>query len=494
MYYKELLRQEWLRTIRGTLSAQSVGMKIFWGIYFLFVGVSLAAFSFFAPMIFADTFPSLDSTQVLSGLIPFLMLAGLAIRLLLQPLSHIEENIYRHLPIPRKVMTQYILFRPLINPVNYYAQTFLFFPFAIAVMIKSGVADGMTVFLIGLLLTMTNTLLAPYLKRIIGGEGILLYIIVFGTVAALILAEITGILPWAEGVFNFVSSLHSIYIGIAMFLIGLGTYFGNEIFFKHHFYPKERKYRHNKSGSHNSLNFVRQYGNVGEIIALHLKIMKRSKRIRNALIPSVIFLCYGLLFYEKPNISFYAMAIIAHFIVNLISIMMGQWVIRWDCDFFDGLMSQAITSRLYIRSHYLILIGLNIISFILTTPYIFMGVEIFYLHLSLFLCNCGIGIIIILLLSTFNTGHIDLEKSGAFSNMQGNSLKNLMATLPMTILIPTILWLLYLLTDIHTAEIVLGLIGILGILAQKPLLELCTRVFEKRKYALAESFREGYEN
>ena len=91
MYQRELFRHEWRRTIRSTISAQSVAIMIFWAIYFLFVGVSLFIFGLFFPIIIKESFPALAPMQIMTGLIPFLMLAGLVIRLFLQPLNYIRD-------------------------------------------------------------------------------------------------------------------------------------------------------------------------------------------------------------------------------------------------------------------------------------------------------------------------------------------------------------------------------------------------------------------
>lgn len=488
MYQRELFRHEWRRTIRSTISAQSVAITIFWAIYFLFVGVSLFVFGLIFPIAIKDGFPALTAIQIMTGLIPFLMLAGLVIRLFLQPLNYINENYYRQLPIPRKAIARYLIFRPLANPINYYVFVFLFLPYSIMTGIEGGATDFAVALVTLLLLTLTNMLLAPYLKRILG-DGLRFYIIVIGAIALMLAAEITGFVPWSDYLFRFVSSLPVYVVWICLALISVGTYVGSQQYFRLHRYAKERT----KSGSterYHSLNFVRQHGIIGEVIALHIKLVLRSKRLRSTFIFSFLFILYGLLFYKESNPDkMTAYAMIANIIVSSLMLMQQQFVIRWDCGFFDGLMAQAITSRTYIRSHYIILMILNTASFILSTPYFLMGEEIACLHISLFLWNSGLGTIFILLMASFNKGYIEVM-SGSIMNQQGTSMVNILIALPTMMVAPFLLVVLKWLTDIRTAEIAIGLIGLLALLMHKPLLNFCTRVFSRQKHALAESFRE----
>ncbi|ERJ64402.1 DUF5687 family protein [Porphyromonas gingivalis] len=223
MYQRELFRHEWRRTIRSTISAQSVAIMIFWAIYFLFVGVSLFIFGLFFPIIIKESFPALAPMQIMTGLIPFLMLAGLVIRLFLQPLNYINENYYRQLPIPRKAIAQYLIFRPLANPINYYVFFFLFLPYSIVTGIEEGAADFAVALVTLLMLTLTDMLLAPYLKRILG-DGLRFYIIVIGAIALMLATEITGFVPWSDCLFRFVSSLPVYIVWICMASILAGTY------------------------------------------------------------------------------------------------------------------------------------------------------------------------------------------------------------------------------------------------------------------------------
>jgi len=125
----------------------------------------------------------------------------------------------------------------------------------------------------------------------------------------------------------------------------------------------------------------------------------------------------------------------------------------------------------------------------LTTPYFLFGAKIMYMHLAAFLFNMGVNTFLLLFLSTYNTKRIDLSKSSAM-NYQGTTFKNFLIVIPMMFL-PMILIILF--SALFSATIALWILavsGMAGILLRKQLLTLCVHQFNRRKYALAEGFRQ----
>ncbi len=80
--------------------------------------------------------------------------------------------------------------------------------------------------------------------------------------------------------------------------------------------------------------------------------------------------------------------------------------------------------------------------------------------------------------------------SRSVMNQQGTSMVNILIALPTMMVAPVLLVVLKWLTDTRTAEITIGLIGLIVLMMHKPLLNFCTRIFSRQKHTLAESFRE----
>jgi len=93
-------------------------------------------------------------------------------------------------------------------------------------------------------------------------------------------------------------------------------------------------------------------------------------------------------------------------------------------------------------------------------------------------------------LSTFNTKRIDLSKTSAM-NYQGTTFKSFLIVIPIMFIPMLIVGILSTLTSITVALWTLSVMGLAGILFRNSLITVCVNQFNRRKYKLAEGFREG---
>lgn len=181
---------------------------------------------------------------------------------------------------------------------------------------------------------------------------------------------------------------------------------------------------------------------------------------------------------------------VAMFMTGLLMLMFGQWMISWDSGHFDSIMTRNIPIRSYLNANYYFMIALNIICFVLTTPYFLFGMKIVYLHSAAFIFNIGVNIYLLMFLATYNTKRVDLSKSSAM-NYQGTTYKSFLIVLPIMFLPMLIVGLMTMFASLAAALWTLTILGITGILLRKQLITICVNQFNRRKYKLAEGFREG---
>ena len=207
---------------------------------------------------------------------------------------------------------------------------------------------------------------------------------------------------------------------------------------------------------------------------------------------SVFFVFYGLIFYtNKQNDNNYGMLFFAAmFITGFLMLMFGQWVISWDSSHFDTILTKNIPVITYLKANYYLLISFNIICFIVTTPYFFFGMKIVYMHLAAFMFNIGVNIFLLLFLATYNNRRIDLSKGSAM-NYQGTTYKSFLIVLPIMFLPMIIVYSLSALFSLSVALWTLSLLGLAGVIFRNSLITICVNQFNRRKYKLAEGFREG---
>jgi hypothetical protein len=130
----------------------------------------------------------------------------------------------------------------------------------------------------------------------------------------------------------------------------------------------------------------------------------------------------------------------------------------------------------------------SLVSFILTTPYFFFGAKITGMHLAAFLFNIGINIPVLLFFATYNTKRIVLSQGTAF-NYQGTTLKNFLIMVPLMFFPMLIMGVLSFFFNLTVALWIVAAAGLLGILLHKRLITICVNQFNKRKYQMAEGFR-----
>ena len=344
-----------------------------------------------------------------------------------------------------------------------------------------------------ILLIWLNVWLATYLKRRFGSSitALVAILVVGGGLAALEYFEVFSIFKISLSVFNYlIFSPYGWLITLAFVAIAYGM---NLLFFSRNYYPEKfnEKLKLNQSNVSGGFTFLERFGVIGELMLLQIRLIFRHKRTKSLVYLSGFMLLYGLLFYTNPiyKDSYGWLFFGAIFTTGILMIMYGQWIISWESGYFDSLLTKNIPATTYMRANYYLLFAFNAASFILTTPYFFFGTKIIFLHLSAFLYNSGVNIFLFLFFGSFNTKRVDLNARSSF-NYQGTTYKSFLIVLPILFLPMLVMFAFSAIGYVNGGLVVLGLLGLLGIIFREPLLKLCTNQFVKRKYAIAQGFRE----
>lgn len=492
MLVLDLIRQEWKKNYRAIGFYKNLAVNILLGFFALYMAAVLLFVGFSLNELLEKADSKLNPMQLFNGAMLYLMLLGLTLRFLMQQLNTFNLPPYQVLPVKRSFLINFLILKPLASPLNYFL-LLIVVPFSLKSVV--GYYSGFIAakFVISfVLMVWFNSLAGSFFKRKYG-SGLLTFLGVLSVLFAIAALEYFKILS----LFKFSMSLYGIIIlktyGMLLPLAFVAiAYLLNRWFFAQNYYPENfnSKIKGDMTVTR-ELTFLNRFGVIGEVISLELKLILRHKRTRSILIMSVFFLFYGLLFYTNKtyaNSSF--LFFVAMFMTGVLMLMFGQWIISWDSSHFDSMMTKNIPIRTYLNANYYLLIAFNIICFVLTTPYFFFGKNIIYLHLTAFLFNMGVNVYLLLFFATYNTRKIDLSKSSAM-NYQGTTYKNFLIILPLMFVPIIILSLLTYIISQAAALWTLALLGLAGILFQKQLITLCVNQFNKRKYKMAEGFRQG---
>lgn len=490
--YSTFFKHHWLKGVRAPGYYKNLIVNIFVGLSVLYFLVIFVLLGFMTPKILAEAAPQLDPGLTFNGVMIFVVVLALLIRFLFQPLTTINLQSYQVLPIERSKIVNYLLLRPLLNPMNYLTLCFAI-PFSITGINPAyGIGGAFRFVLIVIFLIWFNTLFATFLKRKFGTNilGIVIFLIIVAGLAALEYFKIFSIFDLSQRVFGFlIENLLS--WSIILLLSGL-AFALNKWFFAQNYYPEnfDKKVAKKQQPETQNFSFMERFGKIGEIISLEMKLVLRHKRTKNVLYTAVLFLLYGLLFYPndmyKENDAM--LMFVAIFVTGIGMILFGQWIINWEGSYFDFLMTRNIDTQSYIKANYFLLLSLSIVSFILTTPYFLFGTDILINHSVAFLYNAGVNIHVYLFGATFNTKRLELSKGSAM-NMQGVSYKNFIVMIPLLVVPMGLIGIFSLFGAKNIALIILAGLGIVGIVFWKQLLEITEKQFLRRKYALCEGFR-----
>jgi hypothetical protein len=493
MLILDLVSQEWKKNVRSQGFYKNLVVNILLAFFGLYIAAILLFFGFSLDDLLEKASNRFAPMELFNGAMLYLLIFGLSFRFLMQQLNTFNLPPYQVLPIKRSFLINFLMLKPMVNPVNYFL-LLVVVPFTVQSVVRYySVAVGIRFVLSFILLVWFNSFTAAFLKRKFG-SGLFSFLILIAVLAGLVALEYFRVFS----LFNFSRMLFDFIVlkplGLFLPLVAVGfAIMLNKWFFYLNYYPERFNIKINSDKTYNAdLSFLNRFGTVGELIAVEIKLIFRHKRTKSILYVSAFFLLYGLIFYTQDAYvhSNGLLFFVAMFMTGLLMFMYGQWVVSWDSTHFDTLMTKNIRIETYLNANYYLLVAFNVICFVLTTPYFLFGMKIVYLHLAAFIFNTGVNVYLLLFLSTYNTKRIDLSRSSAM-NYQGTTYKSFLIVLPIMFIPMIIVAVLSTVTSMNVALWTLTVLGITGILFRKYFISLCVNQFNKRKYKLAQGFREA---
>lgn len=470
----------------GSIAAQVV--LGFFMLYFLAVAVGVGfGMSIFLP----EIFKGVDILTSFNGVILYYFALDFVMRLQLQELPTLSIIPYLHLKVPKGKIINFLNIKALFSAFNIWP-IFLFFPFIFMEIIDEYGGFAAVMYIISIIsITLFNNYLILYIKRksitnllfTLGG------IIVITIFAALEYFKVISLINVSDFVFRAIGERP--YLGFGFTLAAFVVFYVNSSFLRSNLYIEELGSKQEKKVS-TDYAFLNRFGKVGELAALELKLVIRHKRPRNSVLMGFLFLFYGFLFYKKPMIdadSFGMMIFAAIFMTGFSILTYGQFMFAWQSAHFDGLLTNKIDLKNFIKAKFLLFTIASIIITLLASFYGFLSPKLLLLHLAAFLYNIGFGTVIVLYFATLNYKRLEINKSASF-NWQGVGATQWILGFPF-LLLPILMYLPFGLTDKpYWGLFAVGIFGLVNLLMRGFWVNLITAKFEKQRYKIAEGFRE----
>ncbi|MCS5491611.1 DUF5687 family protein [Algoriphagus limi] len=490
----ELIRLQYLKSVRSTAFAKSLMTNIFLGFIILLLLSYVLMAGLFLGRIIENFAEGQNPVDLLNSFLIFFFLTEFLYRYFIQSLPVVDLESLLHLPIGKRKIMHLLLVRTFISPINIIA-LLLFLPFSMQTIVPEYGSLAAWTWIGSIVLTswILHWFMLWFKQRFEDSTLGLLIVM-----AVLVLGGGSSYMGWfnlgelTKPVFDM--AISSPIPLVVLFLVFLGSYW---LCYRYHVanaYLEDLSSDDDGRVRGQSIGFFSRFGLAGEMANIEWKLIVRHKKSRTYLMLSAFFLLYGMVFYTQPaymeNESMGFMLIfVGVFITGIFMIQYGQLFLSWNSGNFDFYLQKNDGVEQLVRGKYLLFISISVICFLASIPYVYFGWKILLIHAATFLFNVGILIHVIIYLALWKPKPMDLNK-GAMFNYEGVGAAQWLMVIPMMIL-PYVFYLPFaLLINEYAGLAALAIFGLLGILFYKKLSAInVNRVYEN-KYEISSSFRQ----
>ena len=490
MKISTFLSHQWISFWRARNANKSLALQIILGIFYLFIFVEVAALGIILPYLIQESFPAKDPVVLFSSYIIYYFLVGLLFRFQLQELPSLSIQPYLAQNIKRSSMLKFLNARSLFHFINF-LPLFVFIPFTVVTLVPAyGMLSAVCFLVVMLSLVVNNHFLNMYIKRksVSNSWWFLAIVLLLAVFKALDYYKLVSFERSSAQIFIYLLK-HPLLCIIPVIIASI-TFLIHNRYLRSHLYMEELV-SEKKIKTGKSFTFLDRFGDVGEMIALDLKLITRNKRPRSLMILSVVILFYGLMFYPRymstgnyTMVFLFALLITGLFISNY-----GQFLFAWQSGHFDGMMSYNFNVKQYIRAKFSLLITVCTLQFLVASLYGLMGWQVLPIQLAAFLYSVGVNSFLVIYTSTYNYKYLNLSKSGSM-NFQGVGGMQWLQSLFISFGPVLIFWLLNKFAGFWFAIIFISSLGITGLAFNESIINWLVKQFMIRKYKILEGFRE----
>lgn len=490
MKISTFLSHQWLSFWRSRNANKSLVLQIILGIFYLLIFLEVAGLGIFLPFILKESFPEKPPIPLFTSYLIYYYLVGLLLRFQMQDLPSLSIQPYLAKNITRGTMLRFLNVRSLIHIINF-LPLFVFIPFAVIDILPVYGKVATACFLIAMFaLVINNHFLNMFIKRkTVNNLWWLLGMLVF--IACLKGADYFKILS-LEKASSLIFTVFLDYPILCLLPIALaiGTFLINNNYLRNHLYIEELV-SERKLTSGKTYSFLDRFGDIGDMMALDLKLIFRNKRPKSLVILSGVFLFYGFIFYPKyiATDSYSALFLFALLITGLFISNYGQFLFSWQSSHFDGMMTYNTNMKKYIKAKFSLLITVCTLQLLIASFYGFMSWRIIPIQLAAYLYSVGVNTFITIYAATYNYKSLDLGKSASM-NFQGIGAIQWLQSLAISFGPAIIFFLLNKFFGFWSAIISISSLGIVGLIFQEQLINWLTQQFYLRKHKILEGFRE----
>ena len=137
--------------------------------------------------------------------------------------------------------------------------------------------------------------------------------------------------------------------------------------------------------------------------------------------------------------------------------------------------------------YYLLAISCALL-FLVCLPYAFLNGQLILFSFVMMLINMSFSIFAYMLLASVNSLRVDPNEGSAFS-LSGFGIAHYLIAIPLMVVPCLLYWLGTIVGGKAGGLLLLGMVGLLGVLFHRQLIQWCVDIFKKNRYKIGAAFR-----
>tara|TARA_R110000796_G_scaffold37722_1_gene94989 strand:- start:25481 stop:26953 length:1473 start_codon:yes stop_codon:yes gene_type:complete len=479
--FKHFIKLQWKSFFRSASLKSNIAIKIlmaFAALYFIaiFIGMGVGVYFLIEEANMGDPFDVVNKYMI------YYIAFDLVFRYMLQkmPVTNIKPLLY--LPFKKSQVVNFSLGKTILSYFNW-SHAFFFIPFSIVLLLKDYNPLGVITWHLAIMgIIYCNN----FINILVNNKDIIFYPVV-AILGVLGICHYYQFFDITEYTYPFFNALYTLpWLLLIIWLIVIGLYFAAFSFFKSNLYLDAGLATKQTIAKTEDLSWLNRFGNLGTFLKNDIKLIKRNKRSKMAVITSFVFIFYGFLFftgaievYDGPIWRIFA----GIFISGGFLFSFGQFVPSWDSSYYPLMMSQNIKYKEYLDSKWYLIVIATILSTIIASFYLYFGLDAYLAILVGAMYNIGVNSYVVLLAGAYTRTPIDLTSAKkAFGDKQSFNLKTMMLTLPKLLLPLLIYGLGHYLINPTAGFIFVALAGVLGFAFKGFVFKKIEQIYKKEKY------------
>lgn len=486
--YRRLLSLELKQLFRNPQFGANLVMKILTGFFVIYTVVILAAAPF-GVYFFAKEQLHMPPLHFFCSYFLFIWAADLLLRYFFQQLPTQNLKPFLTQNLIKKTLVNYTFIKTFLHFFNWGYLVFLI-PFAVLLIAEDNLSAGRV--MMWLIAILFSFYFNNFLNILMNKKDTAAFILVACLLAA-IGANYFGYIDLnalSERIFMFFYETPGAFL-IPVLLTAVLAFVTHRVIWKNFYLDKGLELQKSEGKTEN-IAFLNRFGVTGTFLNNDIRLLRRSKAAKSALVASFVFLFYGLLFfsgiYKQDFMKFFA----GIFITVGFMLMFGGRVPAWDSTSYPLMMTLDVPYKKYLMAKWSLIVLAIAVSMVLALGYLYYGVEIYLTIVAAGLYNLGVNSYLTLLAGAYNKQSIDLNSaSKGVGKKNSFNLKTMLISLPQLLLPMLIFTVILNFYGIWPAVAVMGVLGLIGILLRDKIFDLIVKVYRTEKYAALEAFKKA---